>query len=97
MKNYLPKNYTKFAIDGEIFITYKTVDSTEGVKQLFKDPGTGSAATQIYIAVDTNSNTSDVYQVVDGHGANDITLNMLGSITLYKFASWDSLDEHNFV
>lgn len=78
-------------------------DSAQDVQQLFTDAATGTAARQIYIAVDSQTGTGDVYQVVDGAGANDLSVTLLGHITLanHPFAStaydWASLTENNFV
>lgn len=69
----------KHVIDG---VTASTADndSAEDVKQLFTDGATGLK--QLYIAVDYATATGDVYQVVDGVGANDLTVTLLGNLTL---------------
>lgn len=69
----------KNVIDG---VTASTADndSAEDVKQLFTDGTTG--LTQLYIAVDHATATGDVYQVIDGVGTNDLTVTLLGNLTL---------------
>lgn len=100
--------------DGQIRLVHKHVqdgvtaattdnDSAQDVQQLFTDAATGTAARQIYIAVDSQTSTGDVYQVVDGAGANDLSVALLGHIILanHPFGStafnWANLTTGNFV
>lgn len=68
--------------DGHIRLVHKHVqdgttpattdnDSAQDVQQLFTDAATGTAARQIYIAVDSQTGTGEVYQVVDSAGTNN--------------------------
>lgn len=91
-----PRNKLNYVTDGEILINYNAAQSAEEVKNIFTDPGAGSAAKQLYISVD-KFNTGQVYQVTDGAGANDITVNMLGTITLDYNAPWSILTAEDFV
>ena len=85
-------------------ITPTTIDndSAEDVKQLFIDAQTGIETKQLYIAVNHDNSTGDVYQVVDGGGANDLNVTLLGHITLANHAeahtpfSWLTLSASNF-
>lgn len=100
--------------DGQIRLVQKHVkegstasstdnDSAEDVQQLFTDTSTGTAARQIYIAVDSQTGTGDVYQVVDGADANDLSVTLLGQITLANHPTsddpydWENLTAENFV
>ena len=73
----------KHVMDG---VTTSTADndSAEDIKQLFTDGATGLK--QLYIAVDHATATGDVYQVVDGVGTNDLTVTLLGNLTLISSA-----------
>lgn len=73
----------KHVIDG---VTASTADndSAEDVKQLFTDGTTGLK--QLYIAINHATATGDVYQVVDGVGSNDLTVTLLGNLTLVSSA-----------
>ncbi|MDO4795069.1 MAG: hypothetical protein Q4A28_03895 [Brachymonas sp.] len=85
-------------------ITAETTDndSSEDVKQLFIDEQTGIASKQLYIAIDHDTSTADVYQVTDGGSANDLNVTLLGNITLANHAdthvpfSWLTLNAANF-
>ena len=100
--------------DGQIRLVHKHVqdgttaattdnDSAQDVQQLFTDAATGTAARQIYIAVDSQTGTGDVYQVVDGAGTNDLSVTLLGHITLANHPlantpfNWADLTDENFV
>lgn len=78
-------------------------DSVEDVRQLFTDNQKYILSKQLYIAVDHDIGTGDVYQVVDGAGANDLSVTLLGNITLANHAdvhtpfSWLTLDAANFI
>lgn len=99
--------------DGQIRLVQKHVqdgttaattdnDSAQDVQQLFTDAATGTAAHQIYIAVDDQTGTGDVYQVVDGANANDLSVTLLGQITLANHPTsddpydWENLTTENF-
>lgn len=77
-------------------------NSAEAIKQLFTDAGAGTMAKQLYIAIDAATGTGDVYQVADGNGANDLTVTLLGSITMANESitapyHWSDLTIDNFV
>lgn len=93
----------KHALHG---ITAQTTDndSAEDVKQLFIDEQTGIIVSkQLYIAIDHDTSTADVYQVTDSGSANDLNVTLLGNITLANHAdthvpfSWLTLNAANFV
>lgn len=78
-------------------------DSADDVEQLFTDAKTSTESKQLYIAVDHDTGTGDVYQVWDGSGIDDLNVTLLGNITLASQAdtakpfSWLALDIANFV
>lgn len=67
-------------------------DSAANVKELFADDAT--AGTVLYVAVDSH-NVGSVYQVVDGTGAADLTVTLVGTIDLAGTA-WSTLTAANF-